>query len=256
MRVSAVIAGAGTGRRLGSALPKPYTRLLGMPLLAWALRPFQEEGWVEEVVVVTLPGWEERCREEVVQAGGFSKVRKIVAGGASRQESVCRGVLAVQQDADVIVVHDGVRPFLSARLLQTVLEEAGRRGAAVPVLTPRETLRLRGDPSLSLMPWGREQVVQVQTPQAFRAPWLRESLQRARLEGWTETDETGLLLRAGYPVFPVAGDPTNLKVTEPHDLLVAESLAARTRPVTVEPPPRQGHGPRGGRRRHPGEEEK
>jgi 2-C-methyl-D-erythritol 4-phosphate cytidylyltransferase len=212
MSVWAVLVAAGRGERLGEDRPKAFVRLGDLPLLAEPLRRLDESGWVDHVVVVVPAGWEEPAillAEEI----GASKVSACVTGGATRTESVRAGVADVPEDAAVIVVHDAARPLLPDEVVGRVVEALGQGfDGAVPALPLSDTVkRVRGGVVAETLP--RDELVAVQTPQAFVAPVLR-----AALDAGDGSDCASLVERNGGRVAVVDGDERLLKVTSPADL--------------------------------------
>ena len=217
MTTWAVLAAAGSGERLGSDRPKAFARLGELPLLAESLRRLDESDWLDAIVVVAPPGWEEPAillAEEL----GAGKVTSVVPGGATRAESVRLGVADVPPDALVIVVHDAARPMLPEDVLERLLTPLAEGwDGVVPALPLADTIkRVRGDEVVETLP--RDELVAVQTPQAFLADVLRRAV-----EGGEASDCAALVERVGGRVKVVEGDPRLLKVTTQDDLdLVAE----------------------------------
>jgi 2-C-methyl-D-erythritol 4-phosphate cytidylyltransferase len=213
----AILAAAGSGERLGSDRPKAFVRLGELPLLAESLRRLDESDWLDAIVVVAPPGWEEPAillAEEL----GAGKVAAVVPGGATRAESVRLGVADVPADALVILVHDAARPILPEDVLERVLAPLAEGwDGVVPALRLADTIkRVRGDEVVETLP--RDEFVAVQTPQAFLADVLRRAV-----EGGDASDCAALVERAGGRVKVVEGDPRLLKVTTQGDLdVVAE----------------------------------
>lgn len=217
--VWAVLVAAGRGERLASDRPKAFANLAGRPLLAESLERLEASDWIEAVVVVAPPDWEEPSillAEEL----GAGKVRAAVAGGETRAASVRAGVAEVPDEAAVVLVHDAARPFLPAAVLERVLTglEEGWDGA-VPALPLADTVkRVEGEAVAETV--DRAGLYAVQTPQAFAA----EAFRRALASGDEATDCAGLVEAAGGRVRVVAGDPRLLKVTTPADLAFVELL--------------------------------
>jgi 2-C-methyl-D-erythritol 4-phosphate cytidylyltransferase len=207
----AVLVAAGRGERLGDDRPKAFARLGELPLLAEPLRRLDESDWVDAVVVVAPPEWEEPAillAEEI----GASKVTACVTGGATRTDSVRAGVAEVPEDAAVILVHDAARPLLPDEVLARVVGALAEGfDGAVPALPVRDTVK-RVDGVVVVETLDRAQLVAVQTPQAFVAPVLRAALAG---EG---TDCASLVERHGGRVRVVEGDERLLKVTTQADL--------------------------------------
>jgi 2-C-methyl-D-erythritol 4-phosphate cytidylyltransferase len=214
MAVWAVLAAAGRGERLGGDRPKAFAKLRGRPLLAESLERLDASSWVDAIVIVAPPAWEEPAillAEELAT----SKVVACVAGGQTRAESVRAGVAEVDDDATVILVHDAARPMLSEQVLERVLTALNEGwDGAVPALPLANTIkRVRDEQIVETLP--REELVAAQTPQAFLGPVLREAL-AGDLAG--ATDCAALVEAQGGRVTTVPGDPRLLKVTDPADL--------------------------------------
>jgi len=213
----AIIVAAGQGRRFGSA--KQFAALKGRPILDWTLDAFENHPQVAEIVLV-LP--DERDGARFI--GRHPKISAVVRGGRRRQDSVRRGFARVRAGAgDVVLVHDGVRPLVSADVISRVIREAARRGAAVPVVPVEDTIKesFRGRVVRTV---DRAHLYRVQTPQGFSYAVLDRALRRAGRERLTVTDDSALAELAGAEVRAVQGDPRNIKVTTPSDLILAEAL--------------------------------
>jgi 2-C-methyl-D-erythritol 4-phosphate cytidylyltransferase len=219
MSVWAVLVAAGRGERLGEDRPKAFARLGELPLLAEPLRRLDESGWVDEIVLVAPPEWEEPAillAEEL----GASKVSSCVPGGETRTDSVRAGVAEVPDEVDVIVVHDAARPFLPEEVLERVIGALGDGfDGAVPGLPVADTVkRAPGGVVAETVP--RDDLVTIQTPQAFVAPVLRAALRALGDDSSLSaaTDCAALVERNGGRVRVVAGDERLLKVTTRADL--------------------------------------
>jgi 2-C-methyl-D-erythritol 4-phosphate cytidylyltransferase len=209
--VWAVLVAAGRGERLGEDRPKAFVRLGELPMLAEPLRRLDESAWIDQVVVVAPPEWEEPAillAEEI----GASKVSACVTGGETRTDSVRAGVAEVPEEAAVILVHDAARPLLTDQMVERVIAALGQGfDGAVPGLPVADTVkRVRDDVVVETLP--REELVTVQTPQAFVAPVLRSALSG---EG---PDCASLVEAKGGRVRVVEGDERLLKVTTRADL--------------------------------------
>jgi 2-C-methyl-D-erythritol 4-phosphate cytidylyltransferase len=212
-RVAVLIPAGGIGARIGRRTPKQFLRLGGAPILAMTLRHFTGHPAVTSVVVAAPAAHVARTR---VLIGGRRGVA-VVAGGATRQESVWCALQAAPADADVVVVHDAVRPFITRALIDAVVRAAEVSGAAICALPIAETVkRVRGEVVEATL--DRAGLWAVQTPQAFRAPLLREAHEKARRDGVVGTDDAMLVERLGHPVRVVAGLAGNVKITTPEDL--------------------------------------
>ena len=220
--VWAVVAAAGRGERLAGGRPKAFAKLAGRPLLAESLERLEASEWVEAIVVVAPPDWEEPAillAEEL----GAGKVTACVAGGATRGESVRIGLGEVPADAAVVMVHDAARPLLSPDVVDRALGALGEGwDGAVPAVAVSDTLKRAVDGEV-VETLDRSGVYAAQTPQAFVAAALR----RALADGKEGTDCAELVEAAGGRIAVVEGDARLFKVTTPGDLALAEALLAQ-----------------------------
>ena len=219
MSVWAVLVAAGRGERFGADRPKAFAKLAGRPLLAESLERLDRSDWIDSIVVVAPPGWEEPAIL-VAEELGCDKVFTCVEGGGSRAESVRRGVAQVPDEAAAVVVHDAARPLVSDEVIARVLAPLGEGwDGAVPGLAVPDTVK-RVDGGRVVETLDRATLVAAQTPQAFVAQVLRSAL------GGEGTDCASLVEAAGGRVTVVAGDPILLKVTSPADLAQIEAWLA------------------------------
>ena len=214
MSVWAILVAAGRGERLGLDHPKAFAKLGEDPLLAEPLRRLDDSEWIDAIVLVAPPGWEEPAillAEEL----GCGKVSACVAGGETRAASVRAGLAEVPADAVAVLVHDAARPLLPAAVIERVLGALGEGwDGVVPGLPVPDTLKRVDDDGAVLETVARDSLYSVQTPQAFSADVLR----RAVAAGADATDCAALVEAAGGRVKVVPGDPLLLKVTTADDL--------------------------------------
>jgi 2-C-methyl-D-erythritol 4-phosphate cytidylyltransferase len=218
----AILVAAGSGSRLGGDRPKAFAALRGRPLLAESLERLDLSDWIDSIVVVAPPDWEEPAillAEELVA----SKVASVVTGGETRAQSVRNGLGEVADDALVVVVHDAARPLVDEAILERLLGKLGEGvDGAVPALPLADTVkRVDGGVVVETVP--REELVAVQTPQAFLADRLRAAYV-GDLAG--ATDCASLVERVGGRIGVVAGDPRLVKVTTGDDLAFVERMLA------------------------------
>jgi 2-C-methyl-D-erythritol 4-phosphate cytidylyltransferase/2-C-methyl-D-erythritol 2,4-cyclodiphosphate synthase len=222
MHVSAIIAAAGRGARFGSARPKQLLTVGGVPILQRSVEAFTRSEVVDEVVVA-LPA------DVAANPPAYLTGRSvgIVAGGERRQDSVSRAFERIDARAEVVVVHDAARPFVTADLIRRTVEAAARFGAAIAALPARDTVKRAAADRVIAATLPRQEIFLAQTPQAFRVEVLRDALARSA-RTTDATDEAMLAEQAGHPVRLVDGDARNIKITTPDDLAIAESLAGGT----------------------------
>lgn len=226
MSVWAVLAAAGRGERLEADQPKAFAQLGGRPLLAESLERLEVSAWIDSIVIVAPPGWEEPVillAEEL----GCGKVVASVGGGESRAASVRIGVAEVTDDAAVILVHDAARPLVSDPVVERLIGALNEGwDGAVPGLAPSDTVkRVREEAVVETLP--RDELRAVQTPQAFVAAVLRDAV----AGGGDATDCSALVEAQGGRVTVVEGDPRLLKVTTADDLALVESWLDRSEPL-------------------------
>lgn len=226
----AVIVAAGKGERFGDA-SKVLTPLLDRPVLAWTLDAYEQATSVTEIVLVvgehTLAPI-----AELLALGPWSKVRRTVFGGDTRQHSTANGVRAVREDAEIVLVHDAARPLVRPRQIDATVIAAAQAGGAILAAQVTDTIKRCGDGQI-VETIDRSTLWQAQTPQAFTKARMTEMMALAYSGDVLMTDEASLAEHLGYPVTIVPGDSTNLKITHPHDVLVAEAiLRARKDPAS------------------------
>lgn len=225
MNTTALIPAAGMGRRMGASINKQYLKLAGRPILAHTLALFENSPDIDRIIVISPQEEIPFCREQVVNRYGFRKVHDIVAGGAERQDSVRNGLGAVPGASgdDIILVHDGVRPFLPAALLPDVIATAQQVGGCVVGVPVKDTVKEVSDHRVVGTPM-RERLWLAQTPQAFPFSVLRQAHERALAESFRGTDDASLVERLGLPVAMVQGSYRNIKITTPEDLVLAHAF--------------------------------
>lgn len=210
---------------MGAGYNKQYLTLDGMPIIAHTVRVFQEADCIDAIYLVSPEQEIPFCRSEVVERYGFSKVQAIVPGGAERQHSVHNGLRAMEEIApdDLVLIHDGVRPFVTAAMLEASVAAAQASGAAIVAVPVKDTVKVVHDGVIAETP-AREQLWLAQTPQAFRYGLIRAAHDEAAAVGFLGTDDASLLERQGKTVQVVRGDYTNIKITTPEDMILAEAF--------------------------------
>jgi 2-C-methyl-D-erythritol 4-phosphate cytidylyltransferase len=225
MRVSAIIAAAGSGIRLGLDAPKAFVPLGGRSLLYYSLRAIAALDAIGEAVVTVPAGMEPRARAEVERAGLEIPV-KLVAGGAERQDSVRIALAITNAESEVVLIHDAARPLATPAMFAACLEAVRRADGAIAAIAVADTLKRTDDRTITATV-ARAGLWQAQTPQAFRRVMLIKAHDRAVRERWAATDDAELIERCGGRVEVVESSATNFKITTPADLEIAEALVAR-----------------------------
>ena len=218
---TAVVPAAGSSTRMGGQ-DKILLTLGDVPVLMHTLRALDSCPRIQEIVVVTredlIVPISQLCRE-----GGFSKIKSVVVGGASRAESVLRGIREASEEAKLIAIHDGARPLVSQAVLDEVIRKAEECGAAAPAVPVKDTIKQAVEGIVERTP-DRSELFAVQTPQVFDAALIRGALAKALKEGAALTDDCSAVERIGMKVSLTGGDYRNLKITTPEDLVLAEAL--------------------------------
>jgi 2-C-methyl-D-erythritol 4-phosphate cytidylyltransferase len=221
MQCLVIIPAAGSGSRFGGTVPKQYLPLRGKPVLQHTIERFLTEPCVARIVVCVANSYLDQLGA-MREANDWKNVT-VVEGGASRQQSVHKGLVAVERDPRALVaVHDAVRPFVRSNTFQTVLRAADEYGAAIPVAHLNDTIHRVRDGFITETP-DRSEWFAAQTPQCFRIAILRRALDEAARLRLELTDEASAVSRTGVAVRVVPGDPLNFKITREDDLRIAES---------------------------------
>lgn len=214
-KVTAIIVAAGEGQRFGA--PKQFAPLKGKPVLEWCLESFNTHVQVGNIVLVLMSDIE---KERYIRR--FPKISAVVTGGKQRQDSVMVGFGQIDpQETGYVLIHDGVRPLVDHALLSRVIAATREYGAAIPVISIEDTVKVVMD-NMVLRTLDREELRRVQTPQGFSYAILEAALERARKDGYFGTDEAALVERMGQQIVSVEGDHRNIKITTPEDIRIAE----------------------------------
>ncbi len=223
-KICALIPAAGKGSRMVNSVKKPYLKLAQKPILTHTIQRFEENTVVDAIFVVVNKDDFRDCRTDVLEPYTFKKVQELVAGGETRQMSVYNGLRALSADVDFVVVHDGVRPFVTDETISACLAAADECGAAVAAVPVKDTIKIADANAFIVETPVRERLWAVQTPQVFRKSLLAEAHQIANAQQLTAPDDAALVEQLGFPVKLVRGSYANLKITTPEDLRVAEVL--------------------------------
>ncbi|WP_136799408.1 MULTISPECIES: 2-C-methyl-D-erythritol 4-phosphate cytidylyltransferase [Desulfosediminicola] len=225
-KVAAIIPAAGSGTRMKSNHPKQYHSLGDAPILVHTVRAFVRHPAIDQTVVAVPAEWLEKTEHLLAEHGLNCPSLIVTAGGRRRQDSVFNGLEALDDDIEIVLVHDGARPLLSSELIDRCCQAVEQHGAAIAAVPVKDTLKRGGDGNLVTDTVDREGLWQAQTPQAATLALLRKGYQAAA--GQDVTDESMLLEHAGIPVTLVMGEETNLKITRPEDLALAEIIMQRS----------------------------
>jgi len=223
MKVSAIIPAAGMGIRMGSNIPKQFLLLDGKPILHHTLTVLDQCSIVNEIVLVMSEKEIENSRQPIQDS--HPKVTRIIAGGKERQDSVYNGLQSLDSETDIVVVHDGVRPFVSADLIHETVKAACDFGAAITAIPVSDTIKKVNEEGLVECTVDRNGLWRVQTPQTFQVSLLKEAFAKAQADNFYGTDEGSLIEYLGREVKVVSGSEFNIKITRPEDLVLGEKIA-------------------------------
>lgn len=225
MHAYAVVVAGGSGKRMKSDQKKQYLDLGGIPVITRTLGVFDAHPGIRGIVLV-VPGPDlETFRGQYIQPYGIQKEIHLTAGGETRQDSVSNGLACVKERAGdftrtLVLIHDGVRPFISVRLMDRLMETAMEKGGCIPVLGLTDTVKeISGNRVTRTV--DRESLFRVQTPQVFRLDLILSAFQHAEKSGFSGTDDASVLEHAGQPVYTTEGSKYNIKLTTPEDLVLA-----------------------------------
>lgn len=224
--VVALVPAAGRGLRMGGSVPKQFLSLGGEPLVIQSLRSLQAAPVIGQIILAVPPADVEYCEHEIVSRQRFTKVTKVVAGGAERQDSVRHALAQIPSNTEIVLIHDAVRPFVTLRMIAEVVAAARKEGAAIIALPMRDTVKQVRTDGMIERTVDRTPLWLAQTPQAFRRDWIEIAHRKAHAEGVRATDDASLVEWLGYSVAVVEGSGENIKVTRPEDLVIGEAILA------------------------------
>ena len=225
-RITAILPAAGLGTRMGAETPKQFLELEGTPIVIHSVRRLASCPLITDIIIATRGDVVASLQAELA-GESHGKNISVIRGGDSRQDSVALALREVSADAEIILVHDAVRPFVTVEQITRVIEEARKCQAAILGIPAMDTVKevkrasLPEDVALITGTIPRERVVLAQTPQAFSARLLREAFARAEADGVNVSDEAGLVERLGHDVHVVLGSERNIKITRPADMDLA-----------------------------------
>jgi 2-C-methyl-D-erythritol 4-phosphate cytidylyltransferase len=218
----AIVPAAGIGRRFDGTVRKTFVALNGTPLLIHTLKRLQDIGGITEIIPVLKEEDIEKW-SEIIDTQGLSKVKRIVAGGRERQDSVFNALKILERES-LILIHDGVRPVFSARLVERLINEINGFDGIVPALPVKDTVKVIDADNIVVSTEDRNKLQAVQTPQVFPLRVIKEAYNRAYADGFYATDDAALVERIGGRVKVIEGSPFNIKVTTQEDLEMAQYL--------------------------------
>lgn len=223
MAYTVIIPAAGQGKRMNAGENKQFLKLQSVPLIVHTLQLFEKDEACEAMIVVANKD-EIMEMKQLFSKHGLSKVAAIVPGGRERQESVYAGLLEIKKAESVVLVHDGARPFVRPEEIQQLVAEVGEAQGAVLATKVTDTIKKGSREQMVTETLAREELWAVQTPQAFSYKLLKKAHDAAKKNGFTGTDDAGLVEHIGGRIRLVPGDEENIKLTTPYDIGIAEMI--------------------------------
>ena len=220
---TAVIVAAGKGKRMGTDISKQFLPLCGKEILTHTVEVFEKADRIRDIVLVTGTDSLQDV-QDMVQEYGWQKVISVVAGGKERQDSVWNGLQAVSEDTEIVLIHDGVRPFVTEEILDLSIETAVEVGGCVAGVPAKDTIKVCNSENIAIDTPDRSTLWQIQTPQTFRKELIVKAYEQAKAEGFVGTDDASLAENSGYSVKVIMGSYRNIKITTKEDLLIGEAF--------------------------------
>lgn len=226
-KVTALIPAAGVGKRMGRHVAKQFLSLGDKPMLAHTLLVFQRSADVDEIIPILSQGDIAGCLKDIIERFHITKVKTLVVGGRERQDSVYNGMQKLGPDTEVVIVHDGVRPFVTQEMIRYTVAVAAKGGCVTVGVPLKDTVKEVNADGVVRRTLERGRLWAIQTPQAFPANMLRRAYDEAYKSGFYSTDDAALAEHAGYEVRVIMGSYENIKITTPEDLVFAEEILSR-----------------------------
>ena len=220
--ISAIILAGGKGKRMGAKISKQYIELNGKPILYYTLKRFVDCEGIDKIILVLPKDEIEYCNKEILEKYSL-KVDMIVEGGKERQDSVYNALQKIN-DSEIVLIHDGARAFVSERVIKDGIKYAKIYGAAAPGVMPKDTIKVVDENGFSDSTPDRSKLLAIQTPQTFKLEIIKECHEKVKENNIIVTDETMVVEMYNNKVYLYNGEYTNIKVTTPEDLILAERL--------------------------------
>ena len=222
--ISAIILAGGKGKRMGAPVSKQFIEIKGKPIIYYTIKKFSENKKIDNIVVVLSKDEVGYFKENILEKYNW-KVDNIVIGGTERQDSVYNGLKSLEDtNTDIVLIHDGARPFISDRIIDDGIKFAQVYGACAPGVMPKDTIKIKNESNFSVSTPDRGSLVAIQTPQVFKFNEILECHEKIKINNIVVTDDTMVAEKFGYSVYLYDGEYTNIKVTTPEDLILGEKL--------------------------------
>lgn len=222
--ISAIILAGGKGKRMGAPVSKQFIEIKGKPIIYYTIKKFSENKKIDNIVVVLSKDEVGYFKENILEKYNL-KVDNIVIGGTERQDPVYNGLKSLEDtNTDIVLIHDGARPFISDRIIDDGIKFAQVYGACAPGVMPKDTIKIKNESNFSVSTPERGSLVAIQTPQVFKFNEILECHEKIKINNIVVTDDTMVAEKFGYSVYLYDGEYTNIKVTTPEDLILGEKL--------------------------------
>ena len=225
-KITAVILAGGSGSRMAEAMPKQYLEIGAKPILNHSIDAFENAECINEIILVVPCGQVEYCRQTIVEPGNYAKVTKIIEGGATRQESSFKGILATDKANDFIMIHDGARPFVQAEEISKMAKELTEKNALIMAVPVKDTIKKVSGGNVIEETLERKHLWAALTPQGFRRDSIIQAHEKALENGYQATDDASLLEIMGQKVHIIEGSYMNIKITTKEDVVFGEAILA------------------------------
>ena len=223
-KVHAIIVAAGKGTRMHDSMRKQYIALSGIPVLRHTLNIFDHCHLVNRIILVVPKEDFDFCRDDILRPAMFQKDLRLVAGGLERQDSVCNALQVIEPDGGIVVIHDGVRPFLRQKHLVACIESAVEFGACIIGTPAFDTVKQVNAKNEIVQTHTRNALWLAQTPQVFQAELIKKAHETAKQDGYVGTDDAALVEHLGQTVKIIPGSRNNIKITSQEDLELARAI--------------------------------
>lgn len=220
---TAVIVAAGKGRRMGTEISKQFLPLCGKEILAHTVEKFEKAACIRDIILVTGGDALQDVRQ-MAQEYGWKKIISVTEGGRERQDSVFLGLQQVPQDTEIVLIHDGVRPFVTEEILERSIAAAKETGGCVAGVPAKDTIKVCDAEGFAIATPDRSTLRQIQTPQTFRRKEILAAYEKAKADGFLGTDDASVLEHSGFPVQVIMGSYSNIKITTKEDLLIGAAF--------------------------------
>ena len=215
---TAVIVAAGKGKRMGTEISKQFLPLCGKEILAHTVEKFEKAACIRDIILVTGGDALQDVRQ-MVQEYGWKKIISVTEGGKERQDSVFLGLQQVPQDTEIVLIHDGVRPFVTEEILERSIAAAKETGGCVAGVPAKDTIKVCDAEGFAIATPNRSTLRQIQTPQTFRRKEILAAYEKAKADGFLGTDDASVAEHSGFPVRVIMGSSRNIKITTKEELL-------------------------------------